>query len=71
MTGIAILVPEVFLGWISLPLDSSVLLMRVIHVGITWFYIIATTIHMYLSGMEGYPLLKLILFNIEPEVIEE
>ena len=71
MTGMAILAPEAFLSWISLPIDSSVLLMRVIHMGITWFYILATTIHMYLSFMEGYPLLKLILFNIEPKVIEE
>lgn len=71
MTGMAILAPEVFLGWIALPIDSSVLLMRVVHMGITWFYILATTVHVYLSFMEGYPLLKLILFNIEPEVTEE
>ena len=71
MTGVAILVPEVFLGWIALPIDSSVMLMRVIHMGVTWFYILATTVHVYLSFMEGYPLLKLVLFNVEPEMIEE
>ena len=71
ITGMAILAPEMFLGWITLPMASSVLFMRVMHVGITWFYIIATTIHVYLSFMEGYPFLKLVMFNIEPEMIEE
>ncbi|MGA1796620.1 MAG: cytochrome b/b6 domain-containing protein [bacterium] len=70
-TGFAILVPEALLGWTGLTLDTGVLLMRVIHVGITWFYILATTVHVYLSFMEGYPLLKLILFNVEPETVRE
>lgn len=71
ITGMAILAPEAFLSWINQPIATSVLFMRVLHVGITWFYIIATTIHVYLSFTEGYPLFKLIMFNIEPEVVEE
>ncbi len=71
VTGAGILLPEFFLGWINQPVATSVLFMKVIHVGITWFYIIATSIHVYLSFMEGYPLFKLIMFNSEPEVVEE
>jgi len=71
LTGVGILVPNIFTGLLSMPAETIVLLMKVIHVGITWFYIIATTIHVYLSFMEGYPLFKLIMFNVEPEVIEE
>jgi len=71
MTGVAILAPEACLGWLHMSIETSVLWMRAVHTGITWFYILATTIHVYLSFMEGYPLLKLILLNIEPEVIEE
>ncbi|MBN2373541.1 cytochrome b/b6 domain-containing protein [bacterium] len=71
LTGTAILIPEIFLGWMSVHIDTGVLLMRLIHVGVTWFYIITTSIHVYLSFMEGYPLFKLIMLNIEPESIEE
>lgn len=69
-TGAAILLPETLIGWMNMP-AHGVILMRLIHTGITWFYIIATTIHVYLSFMEGYPFLKLVIFNIEPEIIKE
>lgn len=67
ITGMAILLPETFLGWINLSLSDSSLLMHIIHVVIMWFFIIATTIHVYMSVTEGYPLLKLMMFNIESD----
>lgn len=71
ITGIAILLPEIFLEWIPLSFFDSTLLMHIIHVMVSWFFIITTTIHVYMSITEGYPLLKLMIFNIEPDVVKE
>ncbi|MBN1226663.1 MAG: cytochrome b/b6 domain-containing protein, partial [Deltaproteobacteria bacterium] len=70
VTGTAILKPEVFLRWMDMPIDKSILLMRVIHVGVTWSYIVFISVHIYLSIMEGYTLFKFIMLNIEPEVVD-
>jgi len=69
--GVTILLPDILLGWIELTVFDSVLLVHIIHVAITWIFIITTTIHVYMALTEGYPLLKLMLLNIEPETGKE
>jgi Ni/Fe-hydrogenase 1 B-type cytochrome subunit len=71
ITGMAILLPEIFLDWMHLSIFDSTLLMHIIHVTVSWFFIFSTTIHAYMSITEGYPLLKLMMFNIEPDMAEE
>lgn len=70
MTGILILWPKSLLGWLS-PAFGSVELAENfftgLHTGIMWAFIIITNIHAYIASMEGWPLLLLIFFNIEPK----
>jgi Ni/Fe-hydrogenase 1 B-type cytochrome subunit len=72
--GVMILWPAFFLSGLA-PYFGTLKLARHfftgIHAGIMWFYIITTTIHAYIACIEGWPLLKLVLFNIEPKVVEE
>ena len=74
LTGLFLLLPELTLSRLILYAGSkevAVALIKVIHMAFTWFYVICTTIHVYLSVSEGFPLFKLIMFNIEPEIVVE
>ncbi|MFH0924940.1 MAG: cytochrome b/b6 domain-containing protein [bacterium] len=64
--GFAILKPDLLLGIFASP-EVAVIWARSIHTMIMWFFIITTTIHVYIAAIEGFPLLKLILFGIEPK----
>ena len=64
--GFAILRPGLLFGWGGNP-DVTVIWARNIHTSIMWFFIIMTSVHMYIATIEGFPLLKLMLFGIEPE----
>ena len=72
--GVMILWPAFFLGGLATSFGSLELakqFFRGIHAGIMWFYIITSTIHAYIACIEGWPLLKLILFNVEPKAVKE
>jgi len=72
--GVMILWPAFFLSGMAAYFGSLKLARQFftgIHAGIMWFYIITSTIHAYIAFIEGWPLLKLILFNIEPKITGE
>ena len=74
ISGLCLLAPELMLSSLIIytgSLKMAVSFVTVIHMLITWFYIITTTIHVYLSVTEGFPLFKLIMFNIEPKIVAE
>ena len=74
LTGFCLLAPEIMLSRLvpyAGSLKTAVSFFTVIHMLITWFYIITTTIHVYLSVSEGFPLFKLIMFNVEPQIVAE
>ena len=64
--GFAILKPWLLSSFFGPP-EVTVLWARNIHTAIMGFFIITISIHMYIAFIEGFPLLKLILFGIEPK----
>jgi Ni,Fe-hydrogenase I cytochrome b subunit len=64
--GFAILEPGLFLGLLGNK-EATIVWSRGLHAAGMWFFIIMTTIHIYIAIIEGYPLLKLMLFGIEPD----
>ncbi|MCL6582534.1 MAG: cytochrome b/b6 domain-containing protein [bacterium] len=74
ITGFLILWPKFLLAGVATYFGSVELAEQFftgVHAAIMWFYVIFTTIHAYIACMEGWPLFKLILFNVEPQVVEE
>ena len=64
--GFAILKPGLLFGLMGRP-EVAVVWSRTIHTALMWFFIVMTTAHVYIASIEGFPLLKLILFGIEPK----
>ena len=64
--GFAILKPRLLASFFGPP-EVTAIWARNIHTAIMGFFIITISIHMYIAFIEGFPLLKLILFGIEPK----
>jgi len=64
--GFAILKPHLLSSIFGSP-EVTIIWARNIHTAIMGFFIITISIHMYIAFIEGFPLLKLILFGIEPK----
>lgn len=70
ITGFMILWPNILLGWLASSFGSVELadnFFSGIHTAIMWAFIIFTNIHAYIATVEGWPLFKLIFFNVEPK----
>jgi len=64
--GVAILKPWLLSSIFSSP-EVAIIWARNTHTAIMGFFVITISIHIYIAFIEGFPLLKLILFGVEPE----